>query len=158
MGTEAEVANEPEVRKRVLCEERINLFDQWEKGSVQIVVVVGELGVKKAGIDIADRNEFKGGMRGEEDVGGDPIGGFPMPFGIRGTDKFSKVGTPVGEGNGRYVTGVSQVVFFDCARGVSELKLGDLRAVLLEEEREAFAGVAEVRREDGDVCEEWHVP
>jgi hypothetical protein len=106
MGTEAEIPNEAEVRECILCEERIYLFYQREERSVQ-VVVVGELGVKKAGINIADRDEFKGGMGREKDVRGNPVGRFPMPFGIRGTNKLSKVGTPVGERDGRYVTCVS---------------------------------------------------
>jgi len=114
VGTKAEIPDEPEVWECVLCEERIDLFNQWEKRRVQIVVV-GEFGVKKAGIDIADRNELKGGMGREKDVRGNPIGRFPMPFGIRGTNKLSKVGTPIGEGDGRHVAGVRQIVFFDCA-------------------------------------------
>jgi hypothetical protein len=107
VGTEAEIPNEPEVWERILGEERIDLLDQREKWGVQIVVVVGEFGVKKAGIDIADRDEFKCGMGREEDVRGDPVWRFPMPFGIRGADKLSKVGTPISERDGGDVAGVS---------------------------------------------------
>ena len=107
MGTKAEIPNEPEVWECVLCEERIDLFDQGEKRCVQIIIAVGEFWIKKAGIDIADRNQLKGGMGREENVRGNPIGRFPLPFGIRGTNKFSKVGTPISEGDGRYVACVS---------------------------------------------------
>ena len=62
VGTKAEIPDEPEIRECVLCEEGVDLFDQGEKRRVHIVVVVGEFGVKKAGINIADRNEFEGGM------------------------------------------------------------------------------------------------
>jgi len=107
VGTEANIPNESEVWECVLCEEGTDLFDQREKGRVHIAMVVGEFGVKKAGINIANGNEFKGRMGREEDVRGDPVGRFPMPLGIRGTNKFSKVGTPIGERDGRHVTGVS---------------------------------------------------
>ena len=115
MGVEAEIPNEPKVGERVLPEEGINLFDQREERCVQIVVVVREFGVKKTGIDIADRNELKGGVGREKDVRGNPIGRFPMPFGIRGTNELSKIWTPISERDGCHLAGVSQVMLFDCA-------------------------------------------
>jgi len=105
--TKAEVPNKPEVWERILCEERTNLFDQRKEGRVHIVTVAGKFGIEKAGIDIANSNEFKGRVRREKDVGGDPIGRFPMPLGIRGTDELSKVGAPISERNGHHMAGVS---------------------------------------------------
>lgn len=106
MGTKAEVPDKAEVWECILCEERVDLFNQGEKRCVQIVVAFGEFGVKEAGIDIADRDEFKGGVGREEDMRGNPIGRFPVPFGIRGTNKLPKVGTPISERDGGYVTSV----------------------------------------------------
>ena len=106
MGTKAEIPNESKVGERFLLEERVYLFDQGEKWRVQIVVV-GEFGVKKAGINVTDRNELKGGMGWEEDVRGDPIGRFPMPLGIRRANELSKVRTPIGERDGCHLAGVS---------------------------------------------------
>ena len=110
----AEIANEPKVGECILPKERINLFDQREERCVQIVVV-GEFGVKETGIDVADRNKLKGGVGGKKDVRGYPIWRFPMPLGIRGTNKLSKIWTPISERDGCHLAGVSQVMFFDCA-------------------------------------------
>ena len=152
-----EIPNKPQVGECVLPEERIDLFDQWEKWCVQIVVV-GEFGVEKAGIDIADRDELKGGMGRKEDVRGDPIRRFPMPLGIRGANELSKIWTPIGERNGCHLAGVSQVMLLDCAGGVAEFELQDLPTMLFKEQGKPFPGVTEIRRDDRDVREEWHVP
>ena len=143
VGAEAEIPNEPEVGERVLPEERIDLFDQWKKRRVQIVVI-GESRVKEAGIDVADRNELKGGVGGKKDVRGDPVGRFPMPLGIRGTNKFSEVWTPISERDGCHLASVGQVMLFNGARGVSELQLRDLRTMLLKEHSKPFPSVTEV--------------
>jgi hypothetical protein len=100
VGAEAEVPNESKVGERVFPEERIDLFDQREKWGVQIVAIIGEFGVEKTGIDVADRNELKGGVGREEDVGGNPIGGFPMPLCVCGANEFSKIGAPISERDG----------------------------------------------------------
>ena len=154
----AEVPNEAEVGEGVLPEEGVDLFDQGEERGVQVVVVVGKFGVEEAGIDIADGDELKSGVGREKNMRRYPIGRFPMPFGVRGTDELAKILTPIGERDGCDLAGVSQIVFFDRARGVSELKLRDLPAVLLKEHREPFPSVTEVRGEDGNICEERHVP
>jgi len=91
VGARAEISNKPQVGERVLPEGGIDLFDQWEVWCVQIVIVVGEFGVEKAGIDVADCDELKGGVGRKEDVGGDPIRRFPVPLGVRGANKLSKI-------------------------------------------------------------------
>lgn len=146
MGAKAEIPNEPKVGERVLPEERVNLFYQREKW--RVIVVVGKFGVKKTGIDVADRNELKGGMGGEEDVGGNPIGGFPMPLGIRGTNELSKVWTPISERDGCHLAGVGQIMLFDCAGRVSKFKLRNLPAMLLKEQSKPFPSITEVRRDN----------
>jgi len=156
VGAKAEIPNEPKVGKRVLPEERVNLFDEREKRCV--VVIVGEFGVKKTGIDVADRNELKGGVGGEKDMGRNPIGRFPMPLGIRGTNELLKIWTPISERDGCHLASVSQIMLFDCAGRVSKFKLRDLWAMLLKEHGKPFPSITEVRRDDRDVGEERHVP
>ena len=107
MGAKAEIPNKPQVRERILPEERIDLFDQREKRCVQIVIVVGEVRVEKAGIDVADCDELEGGMGRKKDVRGDPIRRFPMPLSVRGANELSKIWTPISERDGCHLAGVS---------------------------------------------------
>jgi len=57
----AEIPNETKVGEGVLPEEGVDLFDQREERGVQ-VVVVGKVGVKETGVDVADGNELKSGV------------------------------------------------------------------------------------------------
>jgi len=114
VGAKAEIPDEAKIGECVLPEERINLFNQREERGVQIVVV-GEIWVKETGIDVADSNKLEGGVGWKKDVRGNPVWRFPMPLGIRGTNKLSKVWTPISKRDGCHLAGVSQVMLFDCA-------------------------------------------
>lgn len=107
MRAKAEIPNEAKVGEGVLPKEGVDLFDQREERGVQVVVVVGKFGVKETGIDVADGNELKSGVGRKKNVGGYPIGRFPMPLGVRGTDEFAKIRTPISERDGYDLAGVS---------------------------------------------------
>lgn len=106
VGAKAKIPNEPKIWERLLPEKRIDLFDQWEKRCVQVVIVIGKFGVEEAGINIANRDELKGGVGRKEDVRSYPVGGFPMPLGVRGADELSKVWTPISERDRCHVAGI----------------------------------------------------
>ena len=112
MGVKAEIPDELKVWECVLPEEKIDLFNQQEEQRVQII---GEIRVKETGMDVMDHDKLKGGVGWEKDMRGYPVWRFPMPLGIRRTNKLSKIWTPISERDRYHLTGVGQVMLFDCA-------------------------------------------
>jgi hypothetical protein len=112
-------------------------------------------------IDVADSDQPHIRVRGEEGVRRNPVGVVPVPLCVGGADELVQVRAPHCERDRHAdlrAVWQGEVVLLDERGRVSEFELGELGAMHFEEGCKAWADIAKVERQNGEVGELRHVP